>query len=131
MKYMIAIYSDPVTWGHPTFLHASETQGRTQEERDQMTRQFEELLEEITASGELVGGEALADPVTVQKVRVRDGAVAVTDGPFAEAKEQLAGFFLVDCESIERAIEIASRFPNAQFEPVEVRPVMNLSGQEM
>jgi hypothetical protein len=55
----------------------------------------------------------------------------VTDGPFSEAKEQFVGYFLVDCETPERAVEIASRFPDARFAPVEVRPVMDFSGQEM
>ena len=65
--------------------------------------EFDALSESCTASGELVGGAALADPPNSRTVRVRDGVPAVTDGPFAEAKEQLAGYYVVDCESIERA----------------------------
>jgi hypothetical protein len=64
-------------------------------------------------------------------VRVRDGVPATTDGPFGEAGEQLAGYFVADCESLERATEIAARFPDARFAAVEVRPIMDLSGQEM
>jgi len=63
-------------------------------------------------------------------VRLRDGVLTATDGPFADAKEHMAGFFIVDCESRERAIEIASRFPDARNGGVEVRPVMDLSGME-
>lgn len=131
MKYLLAIYSNPETWGHPTFLRAREAQAMTEDERAAMTGQFEALLKEITESGELIAGEPLADPLTTKTVRVRDGVAATTDGPFIEAKEQLAGFFVVDCESRERAIEIAARFPNARWDPVEVRPIMNPSGQEM
>ena len=62
---------------------------------------------------------------------MRDGLPAVTDGPYVEAKEQLAGYFVVDCDSPERATEIAARFPDALFAAVEVRPIMDTSGQEM
>ena len=65
------------------------------------------------------------------RVRVRDGETMTTDGPFAEVKEQLAGFYLVECDSIERAIEYAARVPDAQFTDVEVRPVLDLRGMEM
>lgn len=131
MKYMLLIYSNPESWGHPMYLRAHEALTMSGEERDEMTEQFEALFKEITESGELVGGEALADPVNARTVRVRDGVPATTDGPFSEAKEHLAGFFVVDCESVERVTEIAARFPDARFAAVEVRPIMNLSGQEM
>jgi hypothetical protein len=64
-------------------------------------------------------------------VRVRDGATHVTDGPFVEAKEFLAGYYIVDCETVERANELAARIPDARFTAVEVRPVMESSGMEM
>jgi hypothetical protein len=67
------------------------------------------LLKELTESGELVGTQALADPSNTKTVRVRDGVPAITDGPFAEAKEQLGGYLIVDCASPERATEIAAR----------------------
>ncbi|MFD9963528.1 YciI family protein [Amycolatopsis sp. NPDC058986] len=131
MKYLIMIYSNPKSWGHPIFLRVPEALAMSGEERDAMSGQFEELLREIVESGELVGGEALADPSQVKTVRVREGAPATTDGPYLEAKEHLAGYFVVDCESPERAAEIASRFPDARFAAVEVRPIMASSGQEM
>ncbi|MQA11799.1 MAG: YciI family protein [Pseudonocardiaceae bacterium] len=83
------------------------------------------MLREIEESGELIGGEPLADPNTTKTVRVRNGVPSTTDGPFAETKEQLAGYFLLECASLERATEIAARFPDARFNPVEVRPVMD------
>jgi hypothetical protein len=78
-----------------------------------------------------VAGEALADPALTKHVRGREGVPVITDGPYLEAKEQLAGYFVVDCESPERAAEIAARFPDARFAAVEVRPIMDMSGQEM
>ena len=79
----------------------------------------------------MIVSEALADPSLTRHVAVRDGQTMITDGPFAEVKEFLAGFFLVECESFERALEHAARVPEAAFGRVEVRPVMDLSGFEM
>ena len=62
---------------------------------------------------------------------MRDGQTVSTDGPFAEAKELLAGFYLVECEGIDRAVEIAGRLPEAEFGLIEVRPVLDLGGMEM
>jgi hypothetical protein len=131
VKYMLLIYGNPESWGHPMFLRVPEALAMSADERDQMTVQFDALLKEIGESGELIGGEALADSVITRTVRVRDGVAATTDGPFIETKEQLAGFFIVDCEDAERAVEIAAGFPDARFAAVEVRPIMDLSGQEM
>jgi len=130
MKYMILIYGNPENWGHPSFLRTPEALTMPEQQRDQLTTQFVQLLEEITGSGELVGTEALADPVNTVTVRVRGGLPAATDGPYVESKEQLAGYFVVDCHSQERATGIASRFPNAMFGAVEVRPVMDMSRRE-
>ena len=73
---------------------------------------------------------ALADPVNTWSIRVRNGVPATTDGPYVETKEHLAGYLLVDCESPERASEIAARIPDARFAAVEVHPIMDMSGQE-
>lgn len=131
MKYLLLIYSNPESWEHPMFLRTPEFLAMSQDERDEMIRQAEALHKEITESGELVVGAALADPVNAKTMRVRDGVPATTDGPYLEAKEQLAGYFVVDCDSPERATEIAARFPDARFAAVEVRPIMGMSGQEM
>jgi hypothetical protein len=88
-------------------------------------------MAELTESGELVGGEALADPSQGRTVRPHDGVPVATDGPFAEAKEHMGGYLIVDCESIDRATEIATRWPNARFGAMEVRPVMDTAGTEM
>src|SRR5437868_13046792 len=123
MKYLLLIYSNPENWEHPLFLRSPEFLAMPAEERDELTRQAEALHREITASGELVVGEALADPVTASTIRVREGVPATTDGPYLETKEQLAGYFVVDCESQERAQEIAASIPDARFTAVEVRPI--------
>lgn len=129
MKYMILIYSNPQSWVHPMFLHQREQ--LSDAERQSRLGQLGDLLQEIAESGELVGSGALSDPLNTRTVTVREGAPEVTDGPFGEAKEQLAGYFLVDCESMERATEIAARFPDARDCAVEVRPLMDPSGLEM
>ena len=82
------------------------------------------VLAALRASGELVGGEGLAPPSSGKIVRVRDGVVATTDGPFAEAKEQFAGYVTVDVASEERAVEIAAGWPGAERGTMEVRAVM-------
>jgi hypothetical protein len=131
VKYLLLIYSNPENWEHPMFLRNPEFLSMPEAERAELTRQTEALHREMTESGELVGGEALADPVNTRTVRVRDDVPAITDGPFIEAKEQLAGYVVVDCDSVERAVEIAAQFPDARFAAVEVRPIMDMSGQEM
>lgn len=89
------------------------------------------LRDDLAASGELVVAEALADGSAARQVRVVDGQMQNTDGPFGESKEFLAGFYLVECESLDRAAEHAARLPEATFGRVEVRPVLQLGGGEM
>ncbi len=124
MKYVILIHSNPAssaTW-----------ESFSEEEQAEGFAHYGRIVEDLIASGELVVTHALADPSLATTVTVRDGAgVIATDGPFAEAKEQLAGFFLVECESPERAVEIAARMPEARLGLIEVRPVLDLGGTEM
>jgi hypothetical protein len=86
------------------------------------------LDEELAASGELIVSEALVDPKAGKRVRVVDGRTIASDGPFAEVKEELAGFYLVECDTIDRAVEIAGRIPGAEYLDLEVRPVLSLGG---
>jgi hypothetical protein len=131
MKYLLMIHTNMANWGHPAFARTAEFQALPAKQQSEAHAQLEALLGEITETGELVEANPLADPATTRTVRVRDCGVELTDGPYIEAKEQLAGYFVVDCESEERACEIAARFPDAQFASVEVRPIMDLAGQEM
>ncbi len=82
--------------------------------------------EALVESGHLLGGEALEPVETATTVRVRDGKVAVTDGPFAETKEQLAGFYFIDARDLDEAIQIAAKIPPARVGSIEVRPVREL-----
>ena len=81
----------------------------------------------LAESGRRIAAEALQPVHTATTVRVRDGKVSVTDGPFAETKEQLAGFYLVDARDLNEAIRVASRIPPARFGSIEVRPVRELA----
>jgi hypothetical protein len=80
--------------------------------------------------GQCIASEALQPVQTAATVRVRDGKVSVTDGPFAETKEQLAGFYLVDARDLNEAIQIASKIPPARVGCVEVRPIRDLAGRD-
>jgi hypothetical protein len=127
VRYVILVYGNPKNWKHPMFLHH---ESLTDEERARMLAQAEAIWKEIDDTGERVDSGALADPMLTKTVRAVDGAPAITDGPFAESKEQLAGFFVVECENQERALEIAARFPDIRYAPIEVRPIMDLSSFE-
>lgn len=93
-------------------------------------RAYELLTAELAASGELLAAEALADPSAGKRLEATDRKVLITDGPFAEGKEHLAGFFLIQCDSFDRATAIAARVPEADLGLVEVRPTMDLSAFE-
>jgi hypothetical protein len=80
-------------------------------------------LDELRARGAWITGDQLAPPRRARSVRVRDGRPIVTDGPFVETKEAVGGFDLIECESLEEAVEIASRHPVAQIGTIEVRPL--------
>jgi hypothetical protein len=82
--------------------------------------------EEMTARGVLQGGERLHPTPATTTVRVRDGEVLTSDGPFAETKEQMAGFYLVDCKDLDEAIEVASKIPGAAYGSIEVRPIWEM-----
>jgi len=121
VKYVILIYSNPTSrklW--ESFSDAERAEG---------FRAYAALDEDLAASGEMIVSEALADPSTAKRVSVQEDRTITTDGPFAEAKELLAGFYLVECDSLDRAIAIAARIPGlAELGLVEVRPVLDLGG---
>jgi hypothetical protein len=123
MKYVILIYSNPQSrelWGQ--FSEAERAEG---------WRAYGALTNDLAGSGELIVTEALADPSLAKRITVREGRTIATDGPFPEMKELLAGFYLIQCESLERAIAHAARVPEAEYGLVEVRPVMELTGMEL
>ncbi|MER6945806.1 YciI family protein [Nonomuraea sp. NPDC000554] len=100
-------------------------------ERDTLMGEVDAIMKELTESGELIRGEALADPSQTRTVRVRNGVPAITDGPYVEAKEQFAGYLLVECDTPDRAVEIAARWPDARQWAMEVRPVVHQSGPQV
>ena len=123
MKYLILIYGNPKSreiW-----------EGFSDAQRAEGWAFYAALTEDLAVSGELIVSEALADPSLATRVSVRDGRAMSSDGPFAEVKEHLAGFFLLECESFDRALEHAARVPEASLGLVEVRPVLDLGGPDM
>ena len=123
MKYVILIHSNPQPWGHPTDQLTEEGRAQSQEFHDASGRAFDALMEEINASGEFVTAMALADPASSTLYRWSPEQALRTDGPYAESKEQLAGFFMIDCETRERAEEIAAHFAQPGG-TIELRPSM-------
>ena len=125
MKYVILIYHNPAArqiW-----------ESFSDEQKAEGYGVYAALNEDLMSSGEMIVSEALADPAMAKRVTVRDGQIMASDGPFAEVKEHLTGFYLVECDSQERAIEVAARIPEAAISEgrIEVRPVLDLSGMEM
>jgi hypothetical protein len=120
MKYMLLIYNNPAVY-----------ESWTPAERDALFGDVESIMNDLKESGEFVAGEGLADPSQAKTVRVRDGVPAITDGPFVEAKEQFAGYLTVDCETPERAVEIAARWPDAKYFAIEVRAIMHTASDEL
>jgi len=101
------------------------------EQREAGLAAYTALNEELEAAGEMVVSAALADPALAKRVTVRDGETIATDGPYAEVKEHLAGFYLVECDSIERAVEYAAKIPEAAHMEIEVRPVLDRISVDM
>ena len=123
MKFMILLHSNPD--------FAARWEALTPDQRARFGVDHLALTRELTGSGELVTSEGLADPSLARWVSTADGRPVVADGPFAETKEHLAGFYLVDVDGAERAEEIAARVPDAVWGLVEVRPVLDTSGWDL
>ena len=112
MKYMILIYGNQELW-----------ESFPADEFAELVRATDAHNTALRASGEFVGAYGVADQVMAKTVRVHDGLPAVTDGPYIEAKEYLGSFTIVDCEGLDRALEIAAANPAASFVSIEVRPL--------
>ena len=117
MKYAALIYSDPAAWADLTPEQISQT-------RAEVMPQWNELFEFLGRTGRLVSGSELDDPPKARTVRVRNGEVLVTDGPYAETKEQLGGVMILECNDLDEAIESAARIPSARRGSIEVRPLV-------
>lgn len=117
MKYMLLIYSDP-------------TIEMDDAEMGQLMGEYFAFTQSIVESGEMVSGEPLQGIETASTVSVRDGESIVTDGPFAETKETLGGFYMVDVDSLARAQAIAAAIPTAKIGRIEVRPLMEIPEEQ-
>ena len=116
-KYVLTLWGDESVWETWTPEQAQQEMGR-----------WVEYDREATAAGVMLGGEGLEPTPRAKTIRVRDGEQLVSDGPFAETKEQLGGFYLLDCKNLDDAIEWATKVPVPDDEPVEIRPVMDYTG---
>ena len=122
MKYVILIHANPNPWGHPTGHFTDEGRQLDAFQRLAMDRKFDELMEGMAASGELVVCEALADPGSSTIYRWEGDTHVATDGPYAETKEHLAGFWIIDVADLDAALEWAKLATVACRRPVEVVP---------
>jgi hypothetical protein len=113
VKYLLAIYADEAEW-------AELSDG----DREAMYVEYARFAEDMGRRGMMIDGAELRPTAAATTVRVRDGRTLVTDGPFAETKEQLGGYFVVECESIDDAIEAAGQMPTARHGCIEVRPLV-------
>lgn len=129
MKYVLLIHSNPQPWGHPTGDYLAAHQQLPAEVRERLNADFEDTLGEMQTNGELLGGEALGDPATSTLYRWADGNPVPASGPYSETKEHLAGLFLIDVATPERAEQIAAKFSGPD-ETVELRPVMGSAGDD-
>ncbi|MFW6600236.1 YciI family protein [Propionibacteriaceae bacterium Y2011] len=130
MKFVVLIHSNPQPWGHPTADHLAEHQALPAEQREQLGREFDALMTELSESGELLGGEALGDPAAATLHRWAEGKPVASDGPYAESKEHFAGFFLIDVADRARAEQIAAAM-SGPGETVELRPTMWPGGEDV
>jgi hypothetical protein len=112
MKYMLLIYPDEQAWSDA--------------EREHCFEQSTQLAHQLKAKGQYLAANPLQSVATATSVRVRNGKRLVTDGPFAETREQLGGYFLTDAKDLDEAIAVAERIPGARKGTVEIRPVMEI-----
>jgi len=114
MKYMLLIYADEQVWTEP--------------ERQQCYGESAQLCHTLHSNGQFLGASPLQPVSTATSVRVRNDKRLVTDGPFAETREQLGGYFMVEAKNLDEAIDIAGRIPGARKGTVEIRPVVEIQG---
>jgi len=113
MRYMCLVYVDPDAPVDPS-----------------IRKQYFAFSDEVRAKGLMLAGDPLQGVETATTVRVRDGEIFTTDGPFAETKEILGGYYILDCEDLDQAIQYAAKIPGARYGSVEVRPILEISRPE-
>jgi len=115
MKYLCLIYSDESQWQKMSGADAAS-----------MMKEYGAFTESIKTSGQYLGGNQLAPTSAGTTVRIRNGKLATTDGPFAETKEQLGGYYLIEAKDLNEAIQVGSRIPGAKVGSIEVRPIAGM-----
>ena len=118
MKYLCLIYENEKNW-----------ETMPQSDAEAIMKGYFAFTEDIRKNGKYVAGEALQPTPTATTVRVRNGKISTTDGPFVETKEQLGGFYLIDAKDLNDAIQVAARIPSARLGSIEVRPVVDFSAE--
>lgn len=113
MRYLCLIYEDEKAFDR-----------LSKEESDAVLADYNTFTEDIKKNGTMLGGEALQPTMTATTVRVRNGKTQTTDGPFAETKEQLGGFYLINSKDLNEAIQVAARIPGARSGSIEIRPIL-------
>jgi len=116
MKYLCLIYEDEKAW-----------QGMSKADMEKGLGEYRAFGDSITQSGQYVGGNALQPTNTATSVRVRNGKISTSDGPYVETKEQLGGYYLINAKDMKDAVQVAARIPGAKHGTVEVRPIMEFS----
>lgn len=119
MKYLCLIYDDETMW--PSM---------PREQADAIMGEYLNFTNDIQKSGHYLGGNALQPTQTATTVRVRNGKLSSTDGPFAETKEQLGGYYLIEAKDLNEAIQVAGRIPSVRFGSIEVRPIQEFDRAE-
>lgn len=112
MQYLLMIYDDEKNW-----------QNMDEAEQGNLIERYIALEEDLKDKGQYVAGARLTEVENATSVRVRDNKTLITDGPFAETKEQLGGYFLIECDDLDQATNIAARIPSSEVGTIEVRPL--------
>ena len=115
MQYLLLIYDEEKGWAK-----------MTEAERGKIFGEYDQFTKEIKKGGQHQGSNPLQPPSTATTVRVRNGKQLTTDGPFAETKEQLGGYYLIEAKNLDEAIAIAAKIPSARTGSIEVRPIMKM-----
>ena len=114
MKYMLLVYFDE--------------NAMTDQEREHCYVESAQLAQELSSTGKYLDASPLHSVATATSLRVREGKRLITDGPFAETREQLGGYYLIDARDLDEAIAVAERIPPARVGTIEIRPVMEIGG---
>jgi hypothetical protein len=112
MKYLCLIYDNEARWAT-----------MAKDEGDRIMKEYFDFTDDIQKSGHMIAGDSLMPTSTATTVRVRNGKLGTTDGPFAETKEQLGGYYLINAKDLNEAIQVAARIPGAKTGSIEVRPI--------